>query len=81
MGRPMARDPEVVLQRKLPQKSKVTIAGRGPISAILRYFVKLPQATRAQYTIKFGTKELNHLQIERIAHKAGVGKGPADLLS
>jgi hypothetical protein len=66
------RDPESTLQRQKPGVAKMMIAGRGPISALLRCYVDLPSSIRAQYSIRLGTKNLMHLQIDRIARKNGL---------
>jgi hypothetical protein len=39
---------------------------------MLRYYVDLPSLLRPQYTIRLGTKNLTHLQIERIARNGGL---------
>jgi hypothetical protein len=68
----MKRDPEATLQRQMPGAAKITIAGRGPISVMLRCYVDLPSLLRPQYTIRLGTKNLTHLQIERFARKSAL---------
>jgi hypothetical protein len=68
----MMRDPESTLQRQKPGAAKIRIVGRGPISVMLRYYVDLPSLLRPQYTIRLGTKNLTHLQIERIARQNGL---------
>ena len=68
----MARDPESTLQRQKPGTAKIRIAGRGPISALVRHYADLPSLLRPQYTIRFGTKNLAHLEIEQIARKSGL---------
>jgi hypothetical protein len=50
----------------------VRIAGRGPISVMLRCYGNLPTLLRPQYTIRLGTKNLTHLQIEQIARNGGL---------
>jgi hypothetical protein len=68
----MARDPECTLQRQKPGAAKVRVAGQGPISVLLRCYEDLPSALRPQYTIRLGTKNLTHLQIEQIALNGGL---------
>jgi hypothetical protein len=68
----MKRDPECTLQRQKPGAAKVRIAGRGPISVMLRCYVDLPFLLRPQYTIRLGTENLTHLQIEQIALENGL---------
>jgi hypothetical protein len=48
------------------------VAGRGPISVMLRCYVDLPSLLRPQYTIRLGTKNLTYLQIEQIVRKGGL---------
>jgi hypothetical protein len=68
----MKRDPECTLQRQKPGEAKITIAGRGPMSVMLRCYVDIPSLLRPQYTIRLGTKNLTHLQIERIVRNGGL---------
>jgi len=70
--RPMKRDPESTLQRQKPGAAKIRIAGQGPISVMLRHFVDLPSLLRPQYSIRLGTKNLTHLEIEHIARNGGL---------
>ena len=39
---------------------------------MLRCYVDLPSLLRPQYSIRFGTKDLTHLQIEQIVQNGGV---------
>jgi hypothetical protein len=66
------RDPESTLQRQKPGIATRRIAGRGPISAMLRYFVDIPSSLRPQYSIRLGTKNLSNMQIEQMARKSGL---------
>jgi hypothetical protein len=68
----MTRDPEITLQRQKPGAANIRIAGRGPLSEMLRHYVDVPSSLRSQYTIRMGTKNLTHLQIERIARDGGL---------
>ena len=68
----MKRDPECTLQRQRPGAAKITIAGRGPFSAMLRRYVDIPSLLRPQYTIRLGTKNLTLLQIDRIVRNGGL---------
>ena len=66
------RDPECTLQRQKPGAAKVRIAGRGPISVMLRCYRNLPSLLRPQYTIRLGTENLSHLQIEKIVRNGSL---------
>jgi hypothetical protein len=66
------RNPESTLKRQKPGAAKIRIAGRGPISAMLRCYVDLPSLLRPRYSIRLGTKNLTHMQIEQIARKSGL---------
>jgi len=67
------RDPESTLQRQKPGVAAIRIAGRGPISAMLRYYVDfVPSLLRPQYSIRFGTRNLTSVQIEQMARENGL---------
>jgi len=66
------RDPESTLQRQKPGVATIRIAGRGPISVLLRYYVDVPSSLRSQYSIRLGTKNLSSVQIDQIARKTGL---------
>jgi hypothetical protein len=50
----------------------IRVAGRGPISAMLRCYLGVPSSLRSQYSIRLGTRNLSNVQIEQMARKTGL---------